>query len=168
MEIQYSKPADIETIFSLYRAAVDYQRINGYNLWPEFERPLIEKEISEKRHYKITEGDNIACVFSVLYSDPLIWEEYDKEPSVYLHRISTNPAFKGKGIMNLITGWAKEHAKQNQKRFIRMDTWGDNEKLKTYYVNCGFTYLRQKSLPQPNPLPQHYWGLTLSLFEIAL
>ena len=168
MLVQHSDIKDIETIFSLYRAAVDYQRMNGYNLWPEFERGLIENEISEGRHYKITQGNEIACVFSIVYSDPVIWEEKDKEPAVYLHRITSNSAFKGRGLMNLITGWAREHARQNQKKFIRMDTWGDNEKLKTYYVNCGFTYLNQRSLPQPNPLPQHYWGSTLSLFEIKL
>jgi hypothetical protein len=32
-----------------------------------------------------------------------------------------------------------------------------NEKLKAYYFSCGFTYLKQKYLPQPNNLPQHYW-----------
>jgi len=168
MQIQNSTIQDIETAFSLYRAAVDYQRINGYNLWPEFERGLIEKEILENRHYKIIDGNDIACMFSVVYNDPIIWEEKDREPSVYLHRIATNPTFKGKGLMHMIKKWAAEHARQNGKKFIRMDTWGDNEKLKAYYVNCGFTYLGQKSLPQPNPLPQHYWGTTLSLFEIAL
>jgi len=90
------------------------------------------------------------------------------DPSVYLHRIATHPAYKGKGIMHLIKKWSAEHARQNGKKFIRMDTWGGNEKLKAYYVHCGFTFLGQKSLPQPNPLPQHYWGTTLSLFEIAL
>lgn len=166
--IQNSNITDIEAIFSLYHAAVDYQRKNGYNLWPEFERGLIEKEISEKRNYKIIEGNEIACVFSIVYNDPIIWEEKDKDPAMYLHRISTNPAFKGKGIMNFIKDWSVKHARENNKKFIRMDTWGDNEKLKEYYLNCGFTYIGQKHIPQPTILPQHYWGLTLSLFEIAL
>ncbi len=168
MRIEPSEIQDLDPAMALYRAAVDYQRINGYNLWPEFDRALIENEIKEKRHYRIVEGNEIACVFSVVYNDPIIWEEKDKEPSIYLHRIATNPHFKGKGIMHLIKKWAAEHALQNGRKFIRMDTWGDNEKLKAYYVNCGFTYIGQKHLPQPTTLPQHYWGLTLSLFEIQL
>jgi GNAT superfamily N-acetyltransferase len=160
--------SDIETIFSTYRAAVDYQRAKGYNQWPEFERSLIEKEIGEKRHYKITEGNDIACVFSVVYSDPIIWEEKDRDPSVYIHRIATNPSFKGKGLMHLIKKWTAGHARQNNKKFIRMDTWGDNEGLKSYYIQCGFTYLGKKQLPESSPLPQHYWGTSLSLFEIEL
>src|ERR1700757_1968100 len=131
MKIQNSSISDLENIFELYRSAVNYQRINGYNLWPEFEYSLIENEIKEKRHWKIVSGNEIACVFSVVYSDPIVWEEKDKEPSVYLHRIATNPLYKGKGIMQLIKNWAGEHALQNNKKFIRMDTWGDNEKLKS-------------------------------------
>ncbi|HWY37049.1 MAG TPA: GNAT family N-acetyltransferase [Bacteroidia bacterium] len=168
MQISNTGITDIEKVFYLYRAAVNYQRINGYNLWPEFERVLIENEIKEKRHYKITEANDIACVFSVVYNDPIIWEEKDKEPSVYLHRIATDPLFKGKNMMGIITRWAKQHALQKNKKFIRMDTWGDNDKLKTYYERCGFNYIGKKQLPQPNPLPQHYWGSTLSLFEIKL
>lgn len=168
MEIKNSSIADIPVIFSLYRAAVNYQRKNGYNLWPEFEQTLIAQEIAEKRLWKIIDGNDIACTFSVAYNDPLIWEEKDKEPSVYLHRIATNPLFKGRGIMQLITGWAIEHAKQQHKQFVRMDTWGDNESLKKYYVGCGFTYLKQRPMPAQSSLPQHYWGLTLSLFEIKV
>ncbi len=44
---------DLEFVLDLYRSAVKYQKEKGYNLWPEFERQLIEKEILVKRHYKI-------------------------------------------------------------------------------------------------------------------
>lgn len=157
----------------LFSAFIDLLLITkdqkGINLWPEFERDLIEQEIKENRHWKITEGKNIACIFSVVYDDPIIWEEKNKEPSVYLHRITTDPAFKGKGMMQLIIDWAKEHAKQKNLKFIRMDTWGDNESLKKYYLDCGFTYLGKKKLPEINSLPQHYWwGTVLSLFEIKI
>jgi ribosomal protein S18 acetylase RimI-like enzyme len=166
--IEKSIESDLDIIFGLYRDAVKYQKEKGYNLWPEFERTLIEKEIQDKRHYKIIEADNIACVFSVVYNDPIIWEEKDKEPSLYLHRIATNPNFKGKGMMKLITDWAYEHAIQHNKKYIRMDTWGDNENLKSYYINGGFKHVGQISLPENHELPSHYWGSTLSLFEIEI
>ena len=166
--IEKSLPADIETILGLYRAAVKYQKEKGYNLWPEFERSLIEKEILEQRHCKIMQGGKIACVFSVLYNDPIIWKEKDKEPSLYLHRIATNREFKGKGMMQLICDWSAEHAKQEGRKFLRMDTWGDNENLKNYYLKFGFKHMGQITLPENHELPSHYWGSTLSLFEIAV
>ena len=166
--IEKSSLNDLETILGLYRNAVKYQKEKGYNLWPEFEKSLIEKEINEQRHYKIIQENEIACVFSVLYNDPIIWKEKDKNPAIYMHRIATNPHFKGKGMMQLITNWAHEHALQHQKKYIRMDTWGDNENLKNYYINFGFKHKGQVSLPENHELPSHYWGSTLSLFEIKI
>lgn len=170
MKIEHSTQEDIESIFSLYRSAVEYQRAKGYNLWPEFDRTMVEKEISEKRNYKITEGNTITCVFTIVYNDPSIWQEKDKEPSVYLHRIATNPAFKGKGMIHLIKKWAAEHARNEGRKFLRLDTWGDNENLKTYYIQCGFNFIGHKHLTKEEAanMPVHYCGLTLSLFEIPL
>jgi len=119
--------ADIDFTFKLFDSAIEYQKKNNYELWPQFSKELIETEIAEKRHWKILDGDTIVCVFSVLYNDPVIWEEKNNEPSVYLHRIAINPTFKGKGIMNAVKNWAIQHAKENGKKYVRMDTWGNNE-----------------------------------------
>ncbi len=127
MQIQLSNIEDIDFAFKLYRTAVDYQRINGHNLWPEFERDLIEREIKEKHHYKIIDGEHIACVFSVVYNDPIIWDEKDKEPSIYLHRIAVNPSFKGKGIMHLIKKWAADHGHATGKN---SSAWTPGETMK--------------------------------------
>lgn len=163
-----SKVKDLELIFSLFRHAVDYQTAKGYNLWPEFSRELIETEIAERRHWKIMDGDAIACVFSVLYNDPVIWKEKDLEPAVYLHRIAVNPLYKGKGMMKRIRQWAITHASENKKRYVRMDTWGDNEVLRNYYISCGFNYIGQQHLQNTAGLPSHYGGDHLSLFQIEV
>ena len=166
--IQKSTGEDLDIIFGLYREAVSYQEKNGYSRWPEFERALIEGEVRDGRHYKILDGDAVACVFSVVYNDPIIWKEKDEQPSVYLHRIATNPDYKGRGMMNLIKDWAHENARQLGRKYIRMDTWRDNEQLKNYYINCGFKYLTQIDIPANHELPSHYWGISLSLFEIEV
>jgi hypothetical protein len=49
-----------------------------------------------------------------------------------------------------------------------MDTWGDNEKLISYYQQCGFTYLGSITPDASDQLPQHYSAIFLSLFEIKL
>ena len=49
-----------------------------------------------------------------------------------------------------------------------MDTWADNEKLKEYYVKCGFNYLGITATLKSESLPKHYTGIRLSLFEIEI
>ncbi len=165
MEIINSTVNDIATTFQLFDHAIAYQKRKGYQQWPKFSRELIETEIKEKRHWKIIDDDKIACVFSVMYNDPVIWGEMDKDPSVYLHRIAVNPEFKGKKIMTVIKQWALDHAKANRKKYLRMDTWGENENIRNYYINCGFNYIGQQQLYKTEGLPEHYGGNLLSLFQ---
>lgn len=165
MEITNSLIHDLRTIFQLFDEAIAYQKKNGFQLWPQFSTELIETEIKEKRHWKIIENGKIACVFSVMYNDPVIWGERDKEPSVYLHRIAVNPEFKGKRIMVVIKQWGMNHAKEINKKYLRMDTWGDNETIRNYYVKCGFNYIGQQQLNETEGLPGHYGGNLLSLFQ---
>lgn len=163
-----SEPGDMDVIFSLFDAAIAYQKKKGYDLWPQFSREMIEHEIKEGRHWKIMDGQDVACVFSVLYNDPVIWKEKDMDPSVYLHRIAVNPLHKGKGIMKQIRQWAIEHARENNKHYVRMDTWGNNEVLRNYYISCGFHYIGQQQLQNTDGLPAHYGGDHLSLFQIEV
>jgi hypothetical protein len=102
MQITNSTLQDLDTIFQFFDHAIAYQKNNGYPLWPQFKREMIGSEIKEKRHWKIILNGKVACVFSVMYNDPVIWGDMDKEPSVYLHRIAVNPEFKGKRLMVVI------------------------------------------------------------------
>lgn len=169
LRIVNSSLEDIDSIFELFDSAITYQKSNGFELWPQFSRTMIEKEIKEKRHWKIVDGETIACVISIMYNDPIIWgEERDKDPAVYLHRIAINPAYKGRNMMVLIKEWALEHAREKGKKYLRMDTWGNNESLRNYYIRCGYTYIGQQNLTKVEGLPEHYGGSLLSLFEIEV
>jgi predicted GNAT family N-acyltransferase len=160
---------DIGLIMQLFDSAISYQEKNNYPLWPRFSEPFILKEISEKRHWKILQGDTIICIFSVMYHDPEIWgEERNLEPSVYLHRIAVNPSFKGRKMMMTIKQWAIAHARKENKKYVRMDTWGNNENLKAYYIGCGFEYLGQQYLKEIEGSPMHYGGSVLSLFQVEV
>lgn len=141
MLILNSTREDLDEIFNLYKSATQLQIKNAVVPWPKFERRLIIKEIDEYRQWKITEDGKIACIWATCFSDPLIWEEKNNDPAVYIHRIATNPDFRGNKFVVNIINWAKEYAKQNGKEYIRMDTVGMNEKLINHYTSCGFSYL---------------------------
>lgn len=145
MEFQNSTIADIDNIFLLYRMATDLQKAKQVVPWPEFDRTLIENEIHEKRPWKIIIDNEIGCIWATTFSDPLIWKEGNSEPAVYIHRIATNPAFKGKNLVTKITEWALQYAKGNNKTYIRMDTVNKNKKLIEHYGNCGFEFLAFKT-----------------------
>lgn len=168
MKITYSTTDDISLIFSLYDAGTLLQKKVAQKQWLGFERSLIEKEISEKRLWKIVEGGQIVCVFSIAFNDPAIWKEKDSDPAIYIHRIATHPDYHGNGYVKHIVAWSREYAFENQKQFIRMDTGSGNDKLNNYYISCGFNYLGVIATDDSPELPAHYKNGTSSLFEIAL
>ena len=167
-EIQNSTYDDIDEIFRLYQIARDYQTPRYKVVWPLFERSLIEKEIETKHQWKLVIDGKIACIWATTYNDALIWEAKDKDPSVYIHRIATNPDFRGQNLVKKIVDWSLDFAKQNKREFIRLDTVGENEKLIQHYTKCGFTFLGMFSLKNTQTLPAHYKIDDVALFEIKM
>jgi GNAT superfamily N-acetyltransferase len=168
MQIVHSTPADIKTIFGLYDKGMEYQKLVFHKHWEAFDPSLIRREIEEHRLWKIMVDGSVACIFSVAYSDPLIWGKRDSEPALYIHRIVTNPHFRGQGYVKVIVDWAKEYGSSIGKKYIRMDTWGDNQKLTDYYMKCGFAFVEKITPTNTSVLPKHYEGISLNLLEIPL
>jgi ribosomal protein S18 acetylase RimI-like enzyme len=159
---------DIATIFQFYDYAIAYQKIKFNKHWQGFDADMVATEINENRQWKIIEGDTVVCVFAVTFNDSVIWGEKADDPAIYIHRIVTHPNHRGKNYVKEIIVWAKKYCIENDKQFIRLDTWGDNEKLINYYTTCGFTFLGLSGKVDSANLPSHYSGLTLSLFEIKI
>lgn len=168
MEIKNSTPEDIYEIFRLYEIATAFQKTRFSLHWPEFEQSLVETEIAENRQWKIEIDGKIACVWATAFSDPQIWEEKNEDPAVYIHRIATNPDFRGQNLVRHIVEWVTIYAVENRKRFVRMDTVGDNTGLISYYTKCGFDFLGLLKLKNTTGLPAHYDNATVSLFQLTL
>ncbi|MBT2623648.1 GNAT family N-acetyltransferase [Chryseobacterium sp. ISL-6] len=167
MRIENSTEKDISEIFRLYKLATEFQKEKfPENQWPEFDQTLIEYEIAGNRQFKLMIDDEIACVWAITYSDPEIWKDDDGVSALYIHRIATNPNFRGNNYVKIIVDWAKAFAQD--KKYIRMDTCGENKKLIQHYKNGGFDFLGIKKLGSVSNLPSHYQNADVCYFEIKL
>tara|TARA_B100000787_G_scaffold126335_1_gene95552 strand:+ start:306 stop:824 length:519 start_codon:yes stop_codon:yes gene_type:complete len=169
MTIKNSSISDIDEIFKQYLLASQYQQSKKTVIvWPNFDRKMVENEIAEKRQFQLLIAGKIACVWAITFSDPQIWEERNKDRAVYIHRIATNPEYRGNNFVGTIVQWAKTLALKEGLQFIRLDTLGENKKLITYYKNVGFDFLGLFHLKDTSNLPEHYKKAAVSLFEINL
>lgn len=159
---------DLDVLEALFDEAIAYQRSKeASNVWQRMDRAFITREIEAHLHWKIVDEGQIACCFSMLYTDPLVWDDKDADPSLYLHRIVTNPAFRGRAYVKAIMAWANDFGKAAGKKYLRLDTGRDNRRLNEYYQECGFVYCGSKQFHDDgNPaVPRHYLGVGLSLYE---
>ena len=171
MIIMNSTTEDLDVLEQLFDQAIQFQRSQfPGHVWQGMNRALITKEIETGLHWKIVEAGEIACCFSALYTDKQVWDDKDAEPSIYLHRIVTNPAFRGRRYVKVIIAWATEFGKAVGKKYIRLDTGRDNRRLNEYYQECGFVFCGVKQFTDKNDpsVPRHYFGSGLSLYELRI
>jgi hypothetical protein len=115
--IQNSTLQDIDEILLLYKIATDFQKKKFTSHWPAFDRELIETEIYENRQWKLIADGKIACIWATTFEDPQIWEERNQEPAVYLHRIATNPDFRGNHLVEKNCRMGKILCRRKSKEF---------------------------------------------------
>lgn len=167
MKIENSTAGDIDSIFALYDIATAYMKERSPIAWPAFERSMVQTEIEENRQWKMIINNSIACVWATTFSDEQIWEEKNADAAVYIHRIAVHPDFRGQQLVSKIVAWAMAHAKEHHKKYVRLDTVGDNKGLIKHYTSCGFDFLGLYQLKNTTGLPPHYHNATVSLFELT-
>ena len=167
--IKNVKITDIEEVFNLYKTASNYQKEKKtVVVWPDFNRDMVVNEILEKRQFKFLINNEVACIWAITFSDEQIWEDKNTDKAVYIHRIATNPNFRGNNYIYKIVNWAKKFAIKNEIQFIRLDTLGENNKLIEHYKKAGFDFLGLFHLKDTSNLPEHYKKAPVCLFEIDL
>ena len=167
MEIKNCLMSDANEILSLYEAARNLQTQKKMVIWPSFEKSFIEREIQEKRQWKIVYHNILACNWAITFEDKEIWGEKEKKDAIYIHRICTNATLRGNRYIDTIVEWSKEYASKTGKQFVRLDTLGNNTKLIEHYTSAGFKFLGMFKLTDTATLPSHYQNEpNCCLFEI--
>ncbi len=168
IEIIRTTKEDLADIFWLFKQAMELQGKNGYRVWDNIDKIGLEKDIENRLQYKILKGNDILCIFSIQHNDPFIWRDRDQNDAIYLHRIVVNPKFKGQKQFEKVLNWAKQFARQNNLKFIRMDTWADNEKIIDYYKSFGFEFIENYRTTNSLELPIQNRNLNVALLEMKL
>lgn len=147
---------DLATIVELHNAARQLQTEKKMVVWPIFPAQLLEQDIIEQRQFKLIQDNQIACTWTITWSDKEIWGEMDHDNAVYLHRIATNPAYRGKRFIDQIVESTANLCRASGREYIRLDTLGYNAKLIEHYTSAGFTFLGVTRLADVSNLPEHY------------
>lgn len=169
MQIENSTLNDKKEIFRLYKIASEYQKTKKNSCcFDWFEKELVETEIAENRQWKLIIDNEIVWVWATTFSDEQIWEKQKEDAAIYIHRIVTNPNYRGHNFVSIIVNWAKEYAKICIKDYVRLDTLGNNTRLIAHYTNSGFNFLGMFDLKDTKGLLDHYHNTPVCLFEIKL
>lgn len=94
-QIENANKDDLNNIYWLFEEAISYQKKKNYVGWNNYDKDFIVQDVKNKLQFKITQENNILCIFSVCFSDTIIWRKREQGDAIYIHRIIVNPNFKG-------------------------------------------------------------------------
>jgi ribosomal protein S18 acetylase RimI-like enzyme len=157
--------ADWSAIMELFEAAIRDQASRGRKVWASIDAAALKRDIANGLQYKMIVDGTIVCLFSALYADPLIWGDRDQQDAIYLHRIVVNPDQKGNRLFQQVLDWACDVVRQKKLRYVRMDTWADNDRIISYYESFGFRKLDTLITGDSPDLPEQNRNLHIALLQ---
>lgn len=168
MLVRAATTADLPAIRAAYVQGREIQLRSGLGSWIVFSDAHITNEIEHELLYCAQDGDTFVGVFSIAWSDPLIWAERERGEHLYLHRISKAAGYARPGFFAAIVSWGESIARSKGLHGLRMDTWAINVPLVDYYKSFGFAHVETRRIPKDPRLSPHYHGIDLALLERPL
>ncbi len=145
--ISKANKTDVNIVSSILTEAAIWLDSIGQPLWKSSELlpGSIIDDIRLGLYYLVRIDGCEVGTFKFQLEDKLIWPEIPQNESVFIHRLAVKRQFAGKGIPDQIIGWAKNHAKNIGKRFLRLDC-ELRPKLCSIYETRGFTKHSEKTV----------------------
>lgn len=159
---------DLPLIYQLFEEAIAFQKENNYQGWNGYDKAFIQEDIRNKHLFVVEQEGNVICIFSICFTDQLIWREKEKGDALYLHRVVLNRKFGRIKIFQFILQWSKAYAQEHGLKLLRMDTWAGNEKLIGYYKSYGFRFVEEYTTADTDALPLQHRNLQVALLEYDL
>jgi ribosomal protein S18 acetylase RimI-like enzyme len=166
--IKPAERADLDLICRLFDEAIRYQQSKQGPAWRGYSRSLFEMEIAAGTQFKLMIRNEIAYLFSICFSDKIIWREKDQHDAIYLHRMVVNPQFRGLHLFRTVLDWVRELCLLKHLLYIRMDTWASNLDLVSYYKSTGFHVAGYFKTPDSDGLPIEQRNNEIVLLEMRM
>jgi DNA-binding MarR family transcriptional regulator/GNAT superfamily N-acetyltransferase len=159
---------DLHLVYWLFDQAIVYQQQHGYPEWKGYEKKALIAEVDQHLQYKIVQYHHVLGIFSVSYSDPATWGEWDSGNALFLHRVITHPQFKGQRVFGKVREWALQQAKEKGLGYIRIDTWTDNPAIIAFYEGYGFQVVTARITPDSPDLHAQNRNLRVTLMQLPV
>ena len=165
--IRRAKIPEIPDILNITKACAVFMIDKGIYQWnEEYPSPeAFEKDIERKELFVL---EKVAKVIGTVVISTLMDDEYvpvkwltPNSDNVYIHRLSVDPKFQGKGYAKQLMDFAENFARENGFISIRLDTFSQNKRNQKFYETRGYKQLEDIAYPKQSEHPFHCYELVL-------
>lgn len=141
IDTKAARPDDLPIVMEDLTEAAAWLKEEGIDQWPsppnEHWRRRIAAAVDRGERYTVGVVNVRFAIVRLTWSDPY-WP--DDNLAVYVHTMAVRPAMHGQNVGSSILFWAARKARQEGKRFLRLDCLAGNNRLRRYYEDQGFVY----------------------------
>ncbi len=153
MDIKLAETKDIVSIMNILEERCNWFKENGIDQWSnnylkKYNEYYFNDVMKNHKLYVVKEENNVIGVFLLKESDKEYW--YNDDSAYYIHHLATKIGSTGLGTK--IIEFIEKIAKENSKKYIRLDCKKSNNELNKYYENHGFKYRGSKEKPYSHNL----------------
>jgi predicted N-acetyltransferase YhbS len=157
--IDLATPSDAEAIVELLDTAAGWQKSKGIDLWEpgSFDEDVRETIAAGDLHVARLDGAVVGCFMLDEGSSRLTrWlTENGREPTPgVVGRLAVAREVAGRGLGLELLAEADRLAAARGVEFLRLECPSDNEGLRRYYLDTGFTHCGDNDRPGPNGEPR--------------
>jgi ribosomal protein S18 acetylase RimI-like enzyme len=151
LKIRLAQPNEIKIGFQMLREAALWLKSKEIDYWqnwldpPTHHKDWIISGFSKKEFRFIEQNNEIIGMIRLQDNDEIFWGN-DDTPAIYIHSFTTKRSLAGYSIGSQILAQVELIARQNGKKFLRLDCGSQIEGLNNYYLKENFRFVRQKKL----------------------
>lgn len=145
IEVVQASLKETEIVSSILQEVANWLIEKGEKLWQadELSADRINREVENGMFWLAkVEEEFVGCLRYQL-QDKEFWDDVPHEDSAFIHRIAVRRKFASQGISQKLINWAKQKAKSDGKRYLRLDTL-KRGKLCRLYESLGFVVHSEK------------------------
>ncbi len=132
-------PNQIDEAIQIMKEVASWGRNKGFRVWKDewlTKEELLTSEVQPENFYIGKIDGKTACAFILQWSDAEYWN--DTKKAAYLHKLCVRREFAGKNISHVTIEAIKKICRENEIKFIRLDTALDEKVIRKLYLKQGF------------------------------
>ncbi len=131
-------PEDTETVRSLLGEVSAWLLDMGLRQWPaRFEDEWFVPALEAGHTWLAHRDQEVVATITLQWDDELVWGSRPPDAG-YVHRLAVRRGAAGAGVDLL--RWAGLRTLLARRKFLRLDCWSENARLRSYYEANGFEY----------------------------
>lgn len=150
---------DQDAVTTLLDSAAAWLRAKGTDQWAkpwrteEDRRERIARDLRAGKTWIVADGDIPVATFTADrhhdHQEIPVWpERSQREPAVYVCRLTVHRSYAGAGLGAELLNWIGLTAQRRYgAKWIRVDVWTSNDKLRTWYQDHGFEFYADSAVP---------------------